>query len=293
MGQSALSCVYFEVDATFDSSSKVMPYLDCSMQVSTKKLVEDGICGTSSRRSERVDTAEKRVGGTVSLNPTKVELDFLLPHILGTAEATDVFAVAETLPEIFLLVDKVDSKVQYNACKCGKATFSSSTGQRMKLGMDLIGKTFDDTIASVPNVSIDTGNHLIHHQATLTIGGTAYKCESVTLTVDNKLEAYFDNTLTANNIDATDREVMIEAQIPYSTTCHTLYQALHGSDTAVAASLVYANGTDTLTFTLASCHPIDLTEPTLSGRGRIAWNLKLQAFRVGTTKEIVVTNATA
>jgi hypothetical protein len=262
------------------------------MQTTTARLVDDGICGTRSRRGERTDIAQKRVQGAIGLNPTKVELDFLLPYILGGTESTDTFPVAEALSPLFVLVDKVNGKYKYSDCYVSRASFASSSGQRLKLSMDMIGKTCDDTVASVPSVNIDTGKHLVHHQATLTIGGTAYKMETVTLTVDNKVEAYFDNTVTAHTIEPTDREVMLECTIPYSNAIHTLYQDLNDSGDNVAITLAYDNGPDALSFSLGYCVAMDLQDPSLPGRGRIPWQVKFQAFQNGSTKEIVTSNST-
>ena len=97
----------------FDASSIPLEFISESFVENEERVDSEGIRGTRSRHGERVHAGLRRVGGSIVLNPSPGELDTLLPYILGAAESTDSFAVADTLPDFQLMIDRVAKVFTY------------------------------------------------------------------------------------------------------------------------------------------------------------------------------------
>jgi hypothetical protein len=189
----------------FDTSSEAFEFVSESIQMQIEQIPSEGIRGTRSRRGERMQQGLKRIGGTISLNPSQAELDKLLPRILGADESTDVFAVADTLPQFYVMVDRKTKVFRYGPCRVGSANFSGSTGQKILLAMDIVAEG-DEVITDAgtfPSISIDTENCIVFHQGVLTLRGTSTEMDQFGLRIDNVITPTFENSQTATDT-ATD-----------------------------------------------------------------------------------------
>ena len=110
--------------ADFDSGSFRYEFVSESLARRQSHVESFGIRGTRSRAADRVRIARERITGQIVLYPTPVELDQWLPRILGAAEASDVFALAEGLPEFGVLLERATKRFVYTGCRVAKAVFS-------------------------------------------------------------------------------------------------------------------------------------------------------------------------
>ena len=280
----------------FDTSSEPYEFISENLQLSVPQIASEGIRGTRSRHGERVVRGQKTVSGSIVLEPTQTELDLLLPRILGANESTDVFAVAETVQEFYVMVDRVGKVFRYGPCKVGSAVFSGSAGQKVQLVLNIVGQG-DETIANAgtfPSLTIDTDVPLIFHQGVLTLHSTAILFDQFTLTIENGVEARFENSQTAVALVETDRVVTLETSVPYTADSGSDGVTVYGNDvagTVASGSLVFTPASGrTVTFSMNSLRPTTRS-PNVPGRNQeIRLPLSYQAMKTSTTAEISVTN---
>src|SRR5262249_19995640 len=103
------------------SYTEAIEFVAESLQKRLTILATAGIRGTRSHPAERPRDGTYSVGGALRFHATPALLDLLLPRILGAAESSDLFALAETLPEFDVLVDRVAKRFVYGACKAQRA----------------------------------------------------------------------------------------------------------------------------------------------------------------------------
>ena len=88
----------------------------------------NGIQGSREYDGGRVVAGVNRVAGTIVMQPNPVELDALLPFILGADESTDVFDLADALQLRDIAIDRVTKVFTYAYCVCARAVFSVTSG---------------------------------------------------------------------------------------------------------------------------------------------------------------------
>src|SRR6185369_10952800 len=103
-------------------------FLHESVRATRTILDTSGIRGTRSHAVERTRTGTYSVAGRIVLQPTPEELAHLLPRILGAAASGTNYAVAETLPDFYLSIDRGAKVFTYAGCKIVKATFFGNEG---------------------------------------------------------------------------------------------------------------------------------------------------------------------
>lgn len=251
----------------------------------------EGVRGTRSRTKERVRRGLVNVGGNLTTHPSPTELDVLLYPIMGTAKTTsNVFALAETIPEFDFMVDKVAKVYDFQDLKVNSATFSGSPGQPLDLSMDLIGKTFaEGNAGTFPAITPDTDSMYVFTDAVFTYDSTAYEINDFNVTVDNLVEVRFGSgSTTATSVDSTDRRVTMTATCPFTSSETALYE--FSSVAGAAGSLVLTNGSQVLTFAFANMKLSPAITPVVSGRGEIMQQLTFNCYQSGTTKELIVTH---
>ncbi len=274
-------------------STVPLEFLSESMIEDEERLESEGVRGTRSRHGERVGAGLRRVGGAIRMNPSPGELDSLLPLILGAVEDEDSFAVADTLTEFDLIIDKVAKVFTYTDCKVASAVLSGQSGQKLELTLNLLGKTqTEGNAGTFPDLTIDLQDCYVFFQGVLTLGGTPYQFNGFNLTIENGIEPEFNNSQTATDLTPGDRIVTFETTLPYTSTEAGLYTAGRGA-AGIAGSLAFTSGGRSTTFTLNSLKPNSRT-PQVGGRNqRIKLERNYRAYMTGTTREIVVTNDSA
>lgn len=282
----------FDLDGTFDSSSEryeVLPGM--SLGATTPLVQSEGMNGSRSRRGEKVVQGQIKVDGDVPFEPTPDDLDLLLPRILGAAESSDVFAVADTLPEFYALVDRVAKVHKYSGCQVGKAVFDFSPGALMKLTLSIVGKAESELNAgSFVAGALSTLQAYILHQLVVNLHGSARQVDRWVMTIDNVPDVEFYNSQTAFSITPADRIVTVATTVPYNTSHADLYTLQKGG-TYANGSATATNGNRSFAATLNSLRALDLRSSTIAQRNEaLGLPLTFQAFQTSTTKEIVVNN---
>jgi hypothetical protein len=274
----------------FDTSSEAFEFISATLKETVERIDNEGLRGTRSRRGERVVPGLKRILGDIVMNPAPDELDRLLPRILGAAESTDVFAVAETLPEFFVMIDKVAKLQTYSNCRVARATFRGQAGQPVVLTLSVVGKSRTEGAAGgFPAVTYTTQEPYVFHQGVLTLHAAAREIEEFELTIDNVIEPRFRNSQTATDVTPADRIVTLSCRCPYDATNADVYTNESGG-TFASGTLVLTNGARSLQFALNALKSIPET-PEVPGRGQeLMLPLNYRAHMTGTTREIVVTN---
>ncbi len=217
-------------------------------------LDSQGLLGTRTRREDRTRAGLIRVGGQLAFDVNPLMMDYFVPYILGTLEATDAFHTSDTMLAFDMLHDPFGTgalAIKYTELYVNRMSLRFAPGI-MRMTLDVIGKsittaqTFDaaalgaTAATCAPYVFYDTASGFSIQSATTEI-------VEGELTIDNGLDVQFRNSQTATSIRATDRTVSLAASIPLTATT---FAANFGDKAAVDATIVITNGTVVTTFTL-------------------------------------------
>lgn len=264
----------------------------CDLHKEGEHLESDGLRGTRSRISERVRAGISRVVGQIALKPSPLELDILFPWILGAAESTDTFALADTLPGKAVAIDRGAKRYVYDGVYVDRATFNIRPGSLVELILDLIGDTETETGTSMPSLTFQTDAAYTIGDAVFTFVSAARDTFEGQIVIENFLDPQFINSTTVGNITPRDRRITVRTKHPFSSDETSLYgQAVGGS----AGTIVLTNGGVSTTFTFGRLQVPDNTARARgAGRsGEITTELEMVARMVSTTKELVVTHDSA
>ena len=278
---------------TFDTSSEPYEILSETLSYTEEHLDTNGIRGTRSHAKERVRVGAKNVAGAITLNPSPADLTLLLPRILGTAESSDTFALAETLPTFKVLVDRGGRTHDYSGCYVSRASFrSAAPAGLLELTLDIIG-TNEALGTSYPVLTLGTAAKdapYVHSDATFTLAGNTEEVIESEIIIDNQLTARHTNAQVAGAIISNDRIVTASFKLPYSSDEIALYPPiLDGAAGGFAGIVAYVIGNMNLTFTFGKLQA-PAESPTTTGREEITLTLICTARSVGSTKELVVVN---
>ncbi len=244
-----------------------------SLAVAEDFVDTNGLRGTRSHSVERVRAGIRHIGGSISLQPTALELSHLLPWILGTDASGTTFALAETCQARYVSVDRVAKVFTYDNCRVNRATFRASQGSPLSVDLDVIG--VDEAIAnaaSFPSLSIDltTGPYMFH-DCVLNIAGTGYSAKEVTIVIDNGLDSdrFFNSQTLSTAFNAKDRHISVSTSLPYGDAA-----AVYGSGAAgVAVNATFTNGGVSCLFGMAAlAFPADAPLVVAPNDGLVFWN---------------------
>lgn len=263
--------VAFDTDATFDGNSTWLEFVSENIVLSEEIVRTDGIRGTRMRDSANAAVGPRRVSGTIAFVVTRKWLDLVLPAVLGANESSNVFNVAETIPDFYLLIDKGADVELVGPCKASTLTLSWDTGVLNGTlaieAEDMVGgQTWPAGLTqpnqSKPYVYSDLGD--------ITIDGTARVPFGGEIVIDNLLSSdQFGNSLTREDlIIATDRDVRLAIDVSGDSSNADLLD--HVGSVGVVGEAI------TLTFTSANESGSSITIVF----GRVAFN-KVQPVTQG------------
>lgn len=275
------------VGTAIDAFAESCEFISESLHKEQTTVETGGMRGTRSHPAERTRDATAVIRGDIRLSATPRLLDLLLPRILGAPEVADLFALAETVPEFDVLIDRVARRFVYGGCRVDKAVFRGKAGGLLEMTLSLAGKT--ETVSAVPFPAITPPVDLpyVFHEATLTLLGIARQMLEFELVVDNRLVARFTNSTTATDVSATDRIVTLACVLPFTTAEVDLYGPNVAG--AGAGSLAFTNGGAHLTFSLPRVQFSDRS-PAVTGRGEILLRLQGTARTAAGVPELTVVN---
>ena len=246
-------------------------------------------------RGSRDPAKERVVQGLITtelqivMNPTPAELDILLPWI-GFSESTDTFSLTETLTYRDILIDFDVHRQIFQDCLVNTAEFSSTKGQPLKLTLNVLCRTQDTPVATAfPTIGIDTEAPYMHHQGVLTLRSASREYTEVSLTIDNQLVAEHNNAQEPTVIFPTGRMISGSCNTPFSGDEDDLYTAPLAAVAGAAGTLVYTNGGQSTTFTLANVKEDNVKPPAITG-GEIRQAIDFKVFSSGSTASLVITH---
>ena len=253
-----------------------------------REIVEtSGIRGTRSMPIERTRDGTVRINGTIAFHATPAMLDLLLPRIMGSAEVADLFAVAETLPEFDVLIERVAKRFVYAGCKVARATFRATAGGALELDLEITGKSETVSATAFPAITAPTDPPYTWSDAVCTVEGSARVVTRWELSIDNQLNARFSNSNTATDIHTQGLVVTVSMTVPYTSDEVDLYNI--NSSGASGATFVLTNGGRSITFTIGALAVAD-SSPVVGGPGEILLEMNGIAKSSGSTKELSITS---
>jgi hypothetical protein len=261
------------------------------LRLVTVNAFNDGIRGTRSRNKARVRQVQRRVTGGITMNPTPVELDQWFPRILGAAEVADAFALAETVPEFGVLIDRVAARYVYTGCKVSRCTISGRQGELISFRVDIEGKDEIESATAFPGTipAIDGGAPYVFSDCTfaLTADASAVEVQEFEITIDNVVSAdRFMNSLTRNTIVALDRMVTVRLVVPFTADEIDLHDQAAGGQ---GGTLTLTNGGQSTLFTFGALDTPAET-PSITGKDELTQTLNMTAYKSGSTPELAITH---
>jgi len=215
------------------------------------------------------------------------ELALLLPWILGTAAAGNVYALAETRPTRFVCQDEVDKVFTYNGVAVNQARFKGSEGMPLTVELSLIG--IDEAVgaaATFPALSlIDTTGPFMFTDSVWTVGGVTYTPKDIDILIDFQIDdGRFFNSQTLTAAYPRDRIITVSTHLPY-TAATAAYNSGPGG---VAVVGTFTNGTVSIIFDFVKV-AFPRRTPPVRAKDEILLPLEGQAYKSGSTLELVTT----
>lgn len=254
------------------------------------ELIDHGaetLRGTRSHAKERVSQDVTLIGGWIHMYPSPAEFNKLLPRILGAAEVSDVFDLAETLPSFVVAISHVAKVHTFTGCYVNQAIFTSQKNRRVKLSLEVWGTSFSEG-TTFPAITPDLDTSYTHQMGVLTWNSTTYAYNQAVVVIHNHLQREYNNATTPN-ITTRDRTILLAGNSPYTSDETALYTTPTSSPAGAAASLVWTNGGQitTLTFPNLKIYP---RGPNVAGKTEIRLPWRAKAFKSGSTAECSITH---
>lgn len=278
--------------SSFDANSFRVAFENEDLRLAQSYGGGEEIRGTRSMHDGRVVLEREQVTGGFLTRPTPLELDHWLARILGTAESSDVFALAETLPKWSMLVDRVTQRHVYTGLQVSRAVFSGTQGGSVTLRIDAEGieeiLSADAFPGTVP--AFAAGAPYIFGQTTFSLDADESADEVLAweLTIDNQLDTErYANSIHRENMAALGRLITLNMTLPYNATTIALYkQAVAGA----AGSLTLTNGNVSCLFDFANLKVPAESPVTPQRIGEYTMQLNMTAYATDSDKELVVTS---
>lgn len=283
-GWQTKACV--QAGATIDSGAKPLELTSHTLQKKQTLLNTQGVYGTRSQRGERTRISQEVVAGSLVLPWSPASGAVLLPFVLGANASGTTFALAETLPEFVVQIDAATAVYTYANLVATKGTWRAQPGGFVEFTLDVMGQDESAGAAgSGQSLTAPLDQPYLLSDAVLTLDGDAYTIFNIELSVDNKVQSRFGNSVTATrNAPADLREVAISFDNPFTSNEVALYNDALGG---VAIVLALTNGTVSTTFTMAYVEFPSMT-PIMAGKSEMPLKMQGIARMTGSTKELVV-----
>lgn len=292
-------CTQLGIDTTNPVAQRFM-FQDCGLEMDEETIWAGGLPGTREKDIGRQRNGIRRVQGPLIFQPNALEMQKLLPWLLGGTPSGSTYPLAETIPDRYVTADRSnalfggsDGKVfTYNNAKANRGTFEAGQGEPLKLTIDCVAA--DETVANngtFPALSIDEATTpWMMFDAAITIGGVSYSSKEIRLTVDNHLDLdrFFNSPTLSTNANAKDRDIGVSLMLPYGDAT-----AVYGSGNAgVAIVITFTNGLDVLTFTMSKV-VFPRKGPHIRGREEVMVAVEGQARSNGATASLATTLTTS
>lgn len=212
-------------------------------------LDTEGIRGSRSHVIDRIRRTQGRVEGRLMFAPTPAELVTLLPMGYGGTPSGTSYPLAEAISLSNWIAVRDGTSYAYAGVGVDTMTISASVGGPMTVALDVIGKTETANSGTIGSNTIDasTGGPFVLSDLAVTVAATSYEVDAITITVQNRLEVKYRNSVTPTQILATDRVVTVDLDLSQGDAA-----ALYGSSIAgVAVVATFTNGACSVAFTMS------------------------------------------
>jgi len=291
LGIGTFTRVAIDTALPFDISSIPIEISGQESLVETQEINRtNGTTGTTETISERSRKGRIRCSGTISVPAGKLALDTLLPLILGAAESIDSFALADTIPEFYMMIDRGEKVYTYSGCRIASATFAGTSGQIVMVNLTIEAETETESAAGAfPVLATPTEPPWQLEDGVITLLGATREFSEFNLVIENQLDTErFENSLTRIDIPLLNRTITLGTNHPWATdTVDLIKQDLAGE----GGSLVLTNtvNSDAVTFTFGTIqYPSRTPSTTKAQVTRLP--LEGEVCRIGSTASLVVTN---
>ena len=283
---------------TFDTASE--PYDPLYETLSKKGRIVGGrtMRGTRSQAQERTRYGAFPVDGKVQFNVSPLDLDLWLPRMLGGAESSNSFPLAETLPSFGVLVDRVTTTFQYTDGMVNRWILHGQAGpgdgdpDLLELTLEIFFKTVTTgTTYPALTLGVAAGNYpyMINDCSTLTLAGAARQMKEFWLVGNNFIERRWTHSITTTRMSPRDRLINFRAVFPYDDDHDDLYGQARAGTTG---TLTFTNA-ETSKVTSFVCGTLQSPDncPNAMGKQEIDIVVEGTARKTGTTTELATTNA--
>jgi hypothetical protein len=279
------------MDASSTTSTEAYEVELVSLRMAEDLYEHAGLRGTREHFAARVAQNTRAPSFTVRLTPNSVELDALLPRIMGAAESTDVFDFAETLPTFVTVMDLGGTKrLQFTGCKVDVAEFEGMQGGPLSLTLSVEAldvAVSNDAFASLTISTVGPYMYSAHTASGLVVNSQTLQFMRSKVTINNMLiKDRFLNSQTRVSLPESDRITTWEWDGPYGDN-----NALYGLSAAgVASTATYTLANRSILFSSpAVAYPREL--PQFSARQpEIMLPLVGVARKSGSTPSLRITN---
>lgn len=279
--------------ATFSASSTSFDFISYGVATDQEHIDSAGITGSRTRRHDRMRSGIIRLQGPVVFDLSHGIWDFFLPYILGAAEVTNTFGVADALPAFDALYDHGNggaTALKHVELYVNRASLRFAPGL-LRLTLDLIGKT-ETTAQTYTSAALGIGAPYAPMSFLDTASGfempsaTSREIDEGELIIDNQLEVQFRNATTAQSIKATDRIVTFGSTHPATTA---IMSGLYGDPAGADATITIGRELMSSVITLSNLST-PRKGPVVNNKGEVKLGLISTARGDDTSDDISVTN---
>lgn len=277
---------------TFSGSSTRFDFVNYGVATDQEHIDSAGITGSRTRRHDRMRSGIIRLQGPVVFDVSHGIWDFFLPYILGAAESSNTFDVADALPAFDALYDHGNAgstALKHVELYVNRASLRFAPGL-LRLTLDLIGKT-ETTGQTFTSAALGVGAPYApmafwDTASGFSLQGSSREIDEGELIIDNQLEVQFRNATTAQSIKAQDRVVTLGSTHPATTAIMSgLYGDPSGADATVTIGRESMSSVITL-FNLSTPRK----GPVVNSKGEVKLGLVSTARGDDSDPDIRVTN---
>lgn len=211
------------------------------------------MCGIYDHLLERVTPGQQIHGFRLLCAPHPGELDVLIPLIGLTESPADTFTPADSLTSftsLLKLKTTTNVTITLSDCVVNRAIFRGQKGRNpVTLELDIFGKTYSEGATFNPS-TITVQAPYAFTLGSLSLRSTATAFSSFVWIYDNHVARRFNNSVTADVLQNTDRTVHFGVNTPYTDDEDDILATFtsSGREAGIAGTITFTNGAKNLVF---------------------------------------------
>lgn len=262
---------------------------------SVRNLVDDGdeaITGYYDPLKERVSLGLQVLTLNIRLRPTPKDVTVIMP-LIGFELATGTWTLPNsTSPASFTSIIDRSAKVHtYSTCYVNRATLAGQTGNKpLVLDLQIFCSTFSEGTSFGSPTALNNDGPYPFTGGVLTLRSTTRVFDRFAMSINNNLQRLFENSLTANCIDVTKRDITLATSVPYNTTNADLFTTPFITDAdGAAGTLAFTKGNQSTSIALNNVK--EIARPAgIPGKVAVRLPLFYRVYRDLTNKATTITH---